>query len=567
MSLDVSQLELVIAGGDAVARRQAERIMPIRKRGNLLLCVLLLGNAVVNSFLAILTASITSGVVGAVLSTAFILIFGEILPQSVCSRYGLSAGSKSVEIVRFFTLLLLPVAWPISKVLDAVLGGDLGTLYSRTELKMLFTMQAERAAADTQENADMGTIGKSEAAFLCGALSLSEKQAHQIMTRIADVFCVHADDLLDFALMRKIADSGHTRIPVVSTRALDDDSNTEAIRSDEVLGLLSTKDLILIDPEDRMPVGQLLKHCGRSVLTFWFDTPVAQLFRDFKHGRSHLGIIKRVNEDDERRDPFYEITGIVTLEDVLEELIQSEIVDEDDVYVDNVTMAPVGKLGRLAEEASRRNAWQNLLDPEQLHETKLQPADIKAISSFLAANVPAFSPGRMSANQLQALLDSSDVEVLEGSEGSSPLYERGRTCACCTVLLQGRMSIVCGSEGFEGERGAWSLLAVNALFDAGYIADFTATAVETTRVLKLTRDVYERVLRTVKAEIPADPVRNSGSERGSEADAALAQPSIGMVSRTPAATSLSEFSASSLPCPTAASRESVGADDRDVETV
>ena len=54
-------------------------------------CTLLLGNTLVNAQLAILTASITSGVLGGIISTVFILIFGEIIPQSFCSRYGARA--------------------------------------------------------------------------------------------------------------------------------------------------------------------------------------------------------------------------------------------------------------------------------------------------------------------------------------------------------------------------------------------------------------------------------------------------------------------------------------------
>ena len=48
-----------------------------------------------------------------------------------------------------------------------------------------------------------------------------------------------------------------------------------------------------MDPEDAMPVGDLLKHCGRSMVYISYDTPVAQLFRDFKRGRSHLAFVLR----------------------------------------------------------------------------------------------------------------------------------------------------------------------------------------------------------------------------------------------------------------------------------
>ena len=51
----------------------------------------------------------------------------------------------------------------------------------------------------------------------------------------------------------------------------------------------------------------LLAHCGRQVFTVWFDHPVNKMFADFKHRHTHLAFVQRVNDDDEGRDPFYEL--------------------------------------------------------------------------------------------------------------------------------------------------------------------------------------------------------------------------------------------------------------------
>merc|ERR1719197_2335715 len=93
LSLDKVGLQIVIKGGEPDESKYAAQILPIRRKGNLLLCTLLLGNVAVNSALSILTANIASGTVGFLVSTGLIVIFGEILPQSACSKYALHVGA------------------------------------------------------------------------------------------------------------------------------------------------------------------------------------------------------------------------------------------------------------------------------------------------------------------------------------------------------------------------------------------------------------------------------------------------------------------------------------------
>jgi metal transporter CNNM len=85
LGLDVKNLELLTKGpfndeGEAKDAERAAKILPLRRRGNLLLCTILLGNVSVNSGLSILMGDLTNGITGLLVSTAVITMFGEIIP-------------------------------------------------------------------------------------------------------------------------------------------------------------------------------------------------------------------------------------------------------------------------------------------------------------------------------------------------------------------------------------------------------------------------------------------------------------------------------------------------------
>lgn len=152
LSLDPSSLTILAEAGDAQERKYAKQIIPLRKNGNLLLCTLLIGNVIVNSFLSILLADLTGGILGGIASTVLIVIFGEIIPQAICSRHGLLIGSRTRYVTWFCVGLLFVAAWPISKVLDFFLGREVGIMYSREELKHLLKMQVVQGKRDPEED-------------------------------------------------------------------------------------------------------------------------------------------------------------------------------------------------------------------------------------------------------------------------------------------------------------------------------------------------------------------------------------------------------------------------------
>lgn len=309
MALDPTELKIVTNCGSRSEQKYARKIEPIRMRGNYLLCTLLLGNVLVNtSFTILLDGIIGNGMIAVVGSTLGIVIFGEIVPQSICSRHGLAVGAKTLWITKLFMVLTFPLSYPISRILDCALGKELGTIYNKKQLIEMLKVTEE--LNDLEDN---------EMNIITGALNYGNKIVQEIMTKLEDSFLISLDAVLDFKTMASIMKSGHSRIPVYEDERFN------------IVGVLFVKDLAFVDPDDCTPLKTVIKFYNHSLQRVFFDTHLDKLLEQFKREHSHLAIVERVNDAGEC-DPFYEAIGIVTLEDILEEIIQSEIVDETDVY-------------------------------------------------------------------------------------------------------------------------------------------------------------------------------------------------------------------------------------------
>jgi len=280
--------------------KQAKKVYSVRKNGNLLLCTLLIGNVAVNSVLAIFLGTIASGVVAGLLATGLIVIFGEIVPQAAFSRYALVLGSKLVWLVRIFLVILLPICWPLAWILDKVLGDELDTVYSKRELiKMI----------EKHEDLSESEIDEDEERIIKGGLSYSEKTAQDIMTPRVEIMALEKKQRLDKKTLSEIVASGHSRLPVYKER------------TDNVVGILYAKDLIAVDLKNKT-AGAIAR---KNVIFVDSGTHLDDLLEDFKRTRNHLFVVI---------DEYNSVVGLVTIEDVLEEIIGAEIIDEFDVRAD-----------------------------------------------------------------------------------------------------------------------------------------------------------------------------------------------------------------------------------------
>lgn len=439
MALDPMELQIVQNCGTEKEKNYARKIEPVRSQGNYLLCSLLLGNVLVNTTLTILLDDIAgSGLIAVVMSTIGIVIFGEIVPQAICSRHGLAVGANTIFLTKFFMLLTFPASYPVSKLLDYLLGQEIGTVYNREKLLEMLRV--------TDPYND---LVKEELNIIQGALELRTKTVEDVMTPLRDCFMITSDGTLDFNTMSEIMESGYTRIPVF-----------EGDRSN-IVDLLFVKDLAFVDPDDCTLLKTITKFYSHPLHFVFNDTKLDAMLEEFKKGKSHLAIVQRVNNEGEG-DPFYEVLGIVTLEDVIEEIIKSEILDETDLYTDNKTKKKITHRERKQDFSAFKH-----MDNEI--KVKISPQLLLATLRFLATEVESFSPCQMSEKILLRLLKHpnviQEIKYNEKNKKASEhyLFHRNKPVDYFILILQGKVEVEAGKEGMKFEAGAFSSYGMMAL--------------------------------------------------------------------------------------------------------
>ncbi|MCO5554360.1 hypothetical protein L7F22_007889 [Adiantum nelumboides] len=270
MSLDETQLSVLMTTGDEIQRERARKIMPIRKDGHLLLTTLLIANMITNETLPVIfDPLLPGGVYSVIISTALIVIFSELIPQSTCSRYGLQIGAVMAFPTRIIIIIFWPIAWPVSRILHWVLGPHHGIVYRRAELKELVTMHAASGGRG-------GDLNRDTVMIVGGALDLQEKVVKQAMTPIDKVFMLPFTAKLDYPTLEKVVRSGHSRIPIYQEVEVP------------VIGTLLVKSCVLLDPEDAVPVSSMIIN---ALPTVPGDEPLLNVLNVFQEGRSHMAIV------------------------------------------------------------------------------------------------------------------------------------------------------------------------------------------------------------------------------------------------------------------------------------
>lgn len=282
--------------------KKAALVLKLSDNYDKLLSTILIGNNIVNILLASLGTVVFVafyGDIGATVSTAVItvtvLIFGEISPKSIAKDNPEKFSIFAAPLINALVVVLTPVNFIFTmwkKLLSLIFKGDDDSKMSQEELIMM-----------VEEVEQDGSIDSDESELLKNVIEVTDKQAKDILTHRVDVEAVPITATKD-EIARKFTETRFSRLPVYEDTI------------DKVIGFIHQKNLYIDGKMTDEDISELL---SPVVFVHEFEQ-VTDLLKRLQQEKSHMAIVV---------DEYGGTLGIITLEDILEELV-GEIWDEHD---------------------------------------------------------------------------------------------------------------------------------------------------------------------------------------------------------------------------------------------
>ncbi|GMR59978.1 hypothetical protein PMAYCL1PPCAC_30173 [Pristionchus mayeri] len=489
MTLTVRELEIIATSGSEEEQSYARAILPLRRKGNQLLCTLLLGNTLCNATISILFENLwPEPGISIPTATVTMLLLGEILPQSICVNNALATGARLLFFAQFWIYLFSLIAWPISKVLDRIVGEEHES-YDRKRLMELMKRVIEN-------NPD---VAEDELKIAAGAMNLKGKVVQDSMTAIEEVFMLPETATLNSNAIAAIMRAGYTRIPVFK----------EGNKKD-ICDVLIVKDLALIDPDDCYTVRMLCNIYKRPIPRMASNTTLFTALQTFKGGDDgHMALV---------HDAKNGIIGIITLEDVVEEILQEEIKDEFDLKREKRghekilwdTNAPSVTMGKQLMTVT----YQFCVNNEEFFADRF-------IEKSVLERLMAQCTRNVDMHYLKPLGGALTVPI-KHLPRCAKLYTKNEMSDRYILILEGRAEVTIGQSGMKFEAGPFHQFGQELLqklmqhadelckrnaespFDPKQIMqfkpDFSVAVFEECKFLEVTSDMYIKALRFTKAQ-------------------------------------------------------------------
>ena len=352
---------------------RAGLVTQLIERRDRLIGALLIGNNLVNILASSLTTSLFLGLFGdsgvaiaTVAMTVLLVIFSEVLPKS----WAISSPDRFALFVVPFVRPFVAVVGPLSSGVNAIVRFMLG-LFGVTlanDEPMLTAHEELRGAVDFLHRE--GSVIKADRDRLGGILDLDELEVSDIMVHRTSMRAINADDQPE-VVVRTVLESPYTRMPLWRGS------------TDNIIGVVHAKDLLRVLAEPDMEARDL--DITKIAQKPWFvpdTTNLKEQLNAFLRRKGHFAIVV---------DEYGEVQGLITLEDILEEIV-GDISDEHDIDIQGVRQEADGSIvvdGSVPiRDLNRALDW-NLPDEEAttiaglvIHESKSIPEERQAFTFY-----------------------------------------------------------------------------------------------------------------------------------------------------------------------------------------
>lgn len=276
-----------------------------------LITTVLIGNNIVNTLSAALGTLVfvdllkgdqeLGTTVSTVVLTLTVLIFGEISPKTIAKRRPEAFVLFSAPIINFMRIIFAPLTFIFKKwqnLLAKMLKQDEDAGMTEEELVSII-----------EEAEESGDIDESESELIKSAIEFNDLEVGDIFTPRIDIVALPADAQRE-TIEKQFSDSGYSRIPVYEGDL------------DNIVGILYHKDYYMTDFDKSHPITEILK----PVIFVTKTQKIGDVLKDLQEKQLHLAIVS---------DEYGSTAGIVTLEDIIEEIV-GEIWDEHDERIDEI---------------------------------------------------------------------------------------------------------------------------------------------------------------------------------------------------------------------------------------
>ena len=298
-SLNQIRLKSRAEDGDA----SAARVLAMAEKYDKLLSTILIGNNIVNIAAASIGTILFTRALGAergatmstIVLTIVVLIFGEVTPKSLAKEMPETVATAVSPMLNLLMVLFTPLTWLFSQWKRL-----LGHFVHSTEEDTITEGELMTMVSEAEND---GELTDRESELIRSAIEFDDVEVEEILTPRVDVVAVEDNTSLD-EVAQTFAESGYSRLPVYHDTI------------DNIIGVVHEKDFYLARLKKETSLEELVK----PTLYTTGSTQISQLLRTLREQHHHLAVVV---------DEYGGTEGIITLEDILEELV-GEIWDEHD---------------------------------------------------------------------------------------------------------------------------------------------------------------------------------------------------------------------------------------------